>query len=225
MNPMDVVPFALLGGLLGLDVVSFPQAMVSRPLVAATLAGALAGDAERGLVLGAVLEMVALGTLPFGASRYPEWGSASVVGGALYASGTDGAAGQLAFGMLVALLTAWLSGESMDWLRKLNARWSRRARPALDIGDGRQVTQLQLRGLSADLARGAAVTGAALLVLAPAYTAMSARWSGDAVTERTLLAGLTAALGAATIWMLVRATPGARAFILAGLAAGMVLVL
>ena len=35
----DVIPIAILGGVLGLDVVSFPQAMISRPLIAATLAG------------------------------------------------------------------------------------------------------------------------------------------------------------------------------------------
>ncbi|HKS07736.1 MAG TPA: PTS sugar transporter subunit IIC [Gemmatimonadaceae bacterium] len=225
MTPMDLLPFALLGGVLGLDVVSFPQAMVSRPLVAATLAGALAGDAERGLVLGVVLEMVALGTLPFGASRYPEWGSASVVGGALYATGTHGMSGQLAFGMLAALITAWASGESMDWLRKLNARWARAARPLLEQGDGHSVAALQMRGLTADLARGSVVTLVALAVLWPAFTVLSARWSGDADTERTLLAGLTSALGGATIWMLVRGTTGSRLLILAGTAVGMVLIL
>jgi mannose/fructose/N-acetylgalactosamine-specific phosphotransferase system component IIC len=225
MTPVDVLPFALLGGVLGLDVVSFPQAMVSRPLVAATLAGALAGDPERGLVLGAVLELVALGTLPFGASRYPEWGSASVVGGALYATGTEGMSGQLAFGMLAALITAWVSSESMDWLRKLNARWAREAQPQLDAGNGRSVAMLQMRGLTADLVRGSLVTLVALALLWPAFTVLGARWSGDAGTERTLLAGLTSALGGATIWMLVRGTSGSRLLILAGTAVGMVLIL
>ena len=73
---VDVLPIALLGGLFGLDVVSFPQAMISRPLVAATLGGAFIGNAALGLLLGAALELIALETLPFGASRYPEWGSA-----------------------------------------------------------------------------------------------------------------------------------------------------
>ena len=77
----ELLPLALLGGVLGLDVVSFPQAMISRPLVAATVAGALVGDAIAGLLVGAALELIALETLPFGASRYPEWGSAAVVGG------------------------------------------------------------------------------------------------------------------------------------------------
>ena len=47
MNGFDLIPFVALGALVGLDVVSFPQMMISRPLVAATVAGALAGDAMR----------------------------------------------------------------------------------------------------------------------------------------------------------------------------------
>ena len=78
---VQLLPLALLGAVLGLDVVSFPQAMISRPLVAATAAALLLGDPVSGLLVGATLEMFALETLPFGASRYPEWGSAAVVGG------------------------------------------------------------------------------------------------------------------------------------------------
>src|SRR6478752_52168 len=86
MNLLEALPIALLGGLLGLDVVSFPQAMISRPLVASTIAGALIGQPASGVLIGAALELIALETLPFGASRYPEWGSAAVVGGAIFAS-------------------------------------------------------------------------------------------------------------------------------------------
>src|SRR5215212_4283132 len=93
LSPADLLPLALLGAVLGLDVVSFPQAMISRPLVAATLAGFLVGRPEAGLLVGAALELFALETLPFGASRYPEWGSASVVGGALFARQPGSAGG------------------------------------------------------------------------------------------------------------------------------------
>ena len=81
----DLLPISLLGAILGLDVVSFPQAMLSRPIVAATISGALVGRPVAGLFVGAILELIAIETLPFGASRYPEWGSAAVVGGVLYA--------------------------------------------------------------------------------------------------------------------------------------------
>lgn len=225
MNAVAIMPFAGLGAVLGLDVVSFPQAMISRPIVAATVAGAFAGDAHRGLVIGAVLELIALGTLPFGASRYPEWGSASVVGGAMYASGARAPTGHLALAVLAALTAALLSGQSMVWLRMLNARWARAARDAA-VTDARAVVLgLQLRGLVGYLLRGGLVTAAALAVLTPAYQVLGPRWHGSAAVERAVLAGLTAALGAATIWMLVRGTSGTRLLIVVGLAVGIVWVL
>ncbi|MEX2178650.1 MAG: PTS sugar transporter subunit IIC, partial [Gemmatimonadaceae bacterium] len=102
-----LLPLTLLGALLGLDTVSFPQAMLSRPIVAATLGGALMGAPMGGLIIGATLELIALETLPFGASRYPEWGSAAVVGGALFASRPEQPAGGMAMAIIAALATAW----------------------------------------------------------------------------------------------------------------------
>ena len=64
MSLLEALPIALLGALLGLDVVSFPQAMISRPIVAATVAGAFIGNPPAGLTIGVVLEMIALDTLP-----------------------------------------------------------------------------------------------------------------------------------------------------------------
>jgi mannose/fructose/N-acetylgalactosamine-specific phosphotransferase system component IIC len=55
-----LLSFALLGAVLGTDVVSFPQAMVSRPIVAATLAGWIGGSVTDGLLAGVVLEMMAM---------------------------------------------------------------------------------------------------------------------------------------------------------------------
>src|SRR3954471_8961881 len=126
-----LIPLGLLGGVLGLDVVSFPQAMISRPLVASTMAGALIGEPSSGLLIGAALELIALETLPFGASRYPEWGSASVVGGAIFASSADGHAGALILGMLAALAATWFGGWTMVKLRQLNAHWAARHRSGL----------------------------------------------------------------------------------------------
>ena len=114
---LDVLPLSLLAGVIGLDVVSFPQAMISRPIVAATLGGALVGAPLAGLVCGAALECVALEALPVGASRYPEWGSASVVAGAVAATGATAGAMPLAGAFTVAvalgIATAWIGGLTM----------------------------------------------------------------------------------------------------------------
>ncbi|MFO0072545.1 MAG: PTS sugar transporter subunit IIC, partial [Gemmatimonas sp.] len=61
---IDVIPLALLAAVVGLDVVSFPQAMISRPIVGATLGGACLGAPEAGLVCGTALECLALESLP-----------------------------------------------------------------------------------------------------------------------------------------------------------------
>src|SRR5262245_65679911 len=103
---VDVMILALLGGMLGLDTVSFPQAMLSRPIVGATIAGAFMGDATAGLLAGATLELFAVDTLPFGASRYPEWGSAGVIGGTLFAQTVAFGGGRLATVALAAPIVA-----------------------------------------------------------------------------------------------------------------------
>src|SRR3954469_11414467 len=144
----DVLPIAALGGILGLDVVGFPQAMISRPLVAATLAGGLIGDALSGLLIGAALELIALETLPFGAAKYPEWGSAATVGGALFAGFPSHPAGSMTMAVIASIATGWVGAWTMYQLRKFNARQAERHRGGLDAGARGTVIGLQLTGLS-----------------------------------------------------------------------------
>ena len=217
----DLLPFSLLGALLGLDVVSFPQAMISRPIVAATLGGALAGDASSGLLVGVLLEMVALETLPVGASRYPEWGTASVVGGALYAAAGAERAGALVLSVLAAIVTAWAGGWSMYALRRLNGVWAKRALPALDAGARHAVVDLQLRGMGADLLRGGLLTFIALLLFRPVVALLVDRWALPHDLSLAVVAGLSTAVAAGAAWRLGHVASGARWFLAAGLAIGL----
>src|SRR6185295_13825822 len=162
-----MLPLAILGAVLGLDTVSFPQAMLSRPLVAATLGGALAGSPSGGLLVGAALELIALETLPFGASRYPEWGSASAVGGALFASSVSPPAGAMSLAVIAAVSTAWVGSWSMVRLRHLNARMAHASQIALDAGARGSVIGLQLKCMTADLVRGFTLTLVAAVCFAP----------------------------------------------------------
>lgn len=222
---LDALPLALLGAVLGLDVVSFPQAMISRPLVAATLAGALLGHPGEGLLMGASMELIALETLPFGASRYPEWGSASVVGGAIFAAHAERNPGALGVALLCALATAWVGGISMVWLRRLNARWASRAVAELDAGSARAVVGLQLRGMTADLARGGLLTWLALVVLSPLATLLVRYWELDSQISRAIVVGAAASVAAGAAWKIFHPTHGARWYFLGGLAAGLALLI
>ena len=220
-----LIPLVLLGAVAGLDVVSFPQAMISRPIAAATLAGALMGHPARGLIAGAMLELFALETLPFGASRYPEWGSASVVGGALFVAQPAGTAGALTVAVCAALITASAGTWTMVWHRRLIARWAAGMRDALTSGSGEAVSALQFRGLASDAARAALLTAVALVAFVPLEYSILAHWTFSDVISRAVLAILAGAVAGSAIWKIVHSTKGTAWFLLCGAAVGSLLLL
>lgn len=220
---LELLPLAVLGAVLGLDVVSFPQAMVSRPIVASTLAGALLGHPERGLVMGAALEFFALESMPFGASRYPEWGSAAVVGGALFAMTPDNTPATMTLSALAALAAAQLGGLSMVALRQFNARLARGQHPRLAAGSGAAVTRLQLIGITADFLRGGALTMLALAAFTPLRVAILATFTFPNTLSRAVVVSTASAVGLAAVWKVTATTPGARWWLLGGLAVGFAL--
>jgi mannose/fructose/N-acetylgalactosamine-specific phosphotransferase system component IIC len=200
MNLLEALPIALLGALLGLDVVTFPQAMIARPIVSSTLAGAFIGHPESGLLIGVVLELIALDTLPFGASRYPEWGSAGVVGGALFAAQTKGMPGALPASILAALLTASISGSSMVALRRLIARRLERCRAQIEEGSRDALLSLHLSGMSLDLLRGAIVTTVAMLIFSPLVRAIVATWGSESEYSRAVVVVVAAMVAGGALW-------------------------
>jgi mannose/fructose/N-acetylgalactosamine-specific phosphotransferase system component IIC len=214
---IEALPIALLGALLGLDVVSFPQAMISRPIVAATLAGTFIGHSPAGLLIGVVLEMIALDTLPFGASRYPEWGSAGVVGGALFAAQPDGKPGALPACLLAALLTASISGWSMVVLRRLIALRLERTRDRIEEGSRSALLSLHLSGMSMDLLRGGLVTLTAMLIFASLVRAIVAVWGSDSAPSRAVVVVIAAIVAGGALWKVFHSIRHIIWFFLAGL--------
>lgn len=217
MMLLEILPLALLGALLGLDVVSFPQAMVSRPIVAATLAGAFVGNPPAGLLIGVVMEMIALDTLPFGASRYPEWGTAGVVGGALLAAEPAGMPGALPASLLAALLTARISGWSMVVLRRIIASRLERTRDRIEAGSRDALLTLHLSGMTMDLLRGALVTTIAMLIFSPLVAAMVAVWGTESAYSHAVVVVLAAIVAGGALWKVFHSVSNILWFFLAGL--------
>jgi PTS system mannose-specific IIC component len=214
----------MLGGLLGLDVVCFPQMMISRPLVGATVAGAFVGDTITGLLVGATLELIALATLPFGASRYPEWGSAAVVGGAISAALHAEPAGTVTVGVLATLATAWVGGWTLVKLRVWNAWLARRKRGALEHGSRGAVVGLQLAGLTSDLVRAMLLTAVAYGLIFPVARATVALWSFDEHLSRAVTVGAASAVAAAAAWTIFHSARGARFYFAGGLLIGLLIL-
>jgi PTS system mannose-specific IIC component len=210
------IALAAWGTLVGVDLVSVPQAMLSRPLVAGAVAGLLAHDVEAGLRVGVVLELFALDVLPIGAVRYPDFGPATVAAVALVANAPWELS--LGVGTALALLLAVLGGWTMQFVRRANARAIQRHAAALAAGEARAVRRLQYGGLARDAARSLAVVVAGLLVAAWASRSLRP----DRVTAETLTLVAIGAAVAAGVGGAVRAAGHGRrlGWLGAGLALG-----
>jgi PTS system mannose-specific IIC component len=218
-SPAIVIPLLLWGTLVGLDLVSVPQAMISRPLVAGTVAGALAGDVESGLRIGVLFELFALDVLPVGAVRYPDYGPATVAAVAL-GLGTPWQLGlgiSTALGLVFALLGGW----SLQVLRRSNARAIQRRAAALAAGESSAIRWLQYGAILRDAARGFILTLAGLVVATT--VAESVRLDRQTAVALTLVA-IGSALAAGVNGAVRGSGRGTRLkWLLAGLAAGILI--
>lgn len=206
------------GTLVGLDLVSVPQMMIARPIVAGPIAGALLGDVGTGLQLGVLFELFQYDILPMGATRYPEYGPATIaaVSAAHAAAGTLG----LGLGAVVGLITGMAGGLSLHALRRLNTRAVRRATAALEAGDPRVLERLHAAGIVRDAVRAAAVTALGLVLAQVARDYLAGALPPRGVTLLNLAAvGAALAAGTAGTLRLVGRGHGLRWFA-AGVAGG-----
>jgi PTS system mannose-specific IIC component len=188
LSPQILIPLLVWGTLVGLDLVSVPQAMIARPLVAGTVAGWLAGDVHTGLRVGVLFELFALDVLPVGAVKYPDYGPATIAAVVLGA----GSIWQLSLGLSVALglVLALLGGWSLQVVRRWNARAIQQRAAALAAGESSAIRRLQYGGLLRDALRGFILTLLGLVVA----LAMKDRVRLD---EQTQLALTLVAIGSA----------------------------
>jgi len=219
LGPQAALLLVAWGTLVALDLVSVPQAMLSRPIVAGTVAGWLAGDLEAGMRVGVLLELFALDVLPIGAVRYPDYGPATVIGAALAA----GSPWELTLGLStgLALVVAVLGGWTLQMVRRLNARAIQRRAAALAAGESGAIRRLQYGGLARDAARGVLLSSLGLL--AAAGVAQWVRLDRQTAVGLTLVA-IGTAVAAAAGGAVRSAGRGARLrWLVAGAAVGLLL--
>jgi PTS system mannose-specific IIC component len=218
-SPHVVIPLLIWGSLVALDLVSLPQAMISRPLVAGTVAGWIAGDVEAGLRTGVLFELFALDVLPAGAARYPDYGPATVAAAAL----ASGAPWELELGVSAALglVLALLGGWSLLVVRRWNARAIQHRAAALAAGESSAIRRLQYGGIIRDAVRGFVLT---LLGLVLASTITESVRLDRATAVALTLVAIGSALSAAAGGAFRTSGRGIRLkWLLAGFAVGVVL--
>jgi len=120
IEPASIALLALLGTWSALDGTAVGQFLIARPLVVATVAGAILGDVQAGLLVGMLLEGVYIGDIPAGGARFPEPGPPAV--GATLAFVRLGGGGGLALGLAVGVVLAVVAGRTVVALRHLNGR-------------------------------------------------------------------------------------------------------
>lgn len=181
----------VLGGFVGLDAVSCPQAMISRPVVAGPLAGFILGDPAAGVWAGLFLEILTLRQLPIGASRHWDVGPAAVASTAA-AAGTSGGGVVLVIALALGVLLGWVGSWSVYLQRWTNARIV----ASLSEG-GATAGELQRRHMAAmatDFTRAALLTALGVFAayrIQP-FIAVS---SGAAVTGASVVLVVAASLG------------------------------
>jgi PTS system mannose-specific IIC component len=188
-SPTIIALLLLLGGWVAVDGTAFGQFMISRPLVAATLAGWICGNPLAGVEIGVVLEAFHLSVLPVGAARYPEGGPPAVVAGAVVAA--EGAApGALLTALVFALSWEWVAGATIRSMRSTNVR-------ILGIHSPDTRSSLQARHLLAvalDFGRGVLLVGVGLGVVMAMLEVVRGGWPFAADTTRSYVGALLVGL-------------------------------
>ncbi len=218
----EPVTWALLlcwGTVVALDLVSVPQLLLARPIVAASVAGWIVGDVTSGLRVGVLLELFALDVLPVGSARYPDYGPAAVAA-AVAAAGVPG--WSLGPVVLLALVLAVLGGQTLPRLRYANARAMKERMAPDGTLDAASVIALQRGGLFRDAIRGFGLTVVGLILAAALRQISLPPHAVMLCTAVVVGGGLAAVAGGA----LSGAVHDARLrWLVAGLAVGVVLAL
>lgn len=168
---MEYLVLAVVAGLAAVERKGFLQAMLSRPIALAPLAGWALGDLRGGLLVAPPLELFWLGAVNLGAALpvHEALGTAAIAGGAVLAARALGVPVSPDVALLAVLVCAplALAGRKADRLVEIwNERLADRAERQLAAGHPRAAVRCNVYGLALPFAIAA--------VLAPLGAALAA---------------------------------------------------
>lgn len=155
-----ILIMAVLGGLCYLDRTAAFQLMLHRPLVVATLTGAVFGNLAAGAQVGAVLELLYIARLPVGASIPPDDTGAALFGGAAAATGASSIGldpGSYCAILLLSVACAEIGKFADRSIRRINGRIAHLTLESVDRGDAAAVENGLLAGLTLFALAGVAI--------------------------------------------------------------------
>ena len=166
----EILKVIIAGGVSSLDSTAAWQVMISQPLVNAIVTGLLLGDVTTGAILGTLFQIVWGGSLPVGASAFPDGATAGVIGtgGAILLKkelpGIDGST-VLLWSLLISLGFGIIGARTVMYMRRINESLMRRADEFAKGGKVASLEFLHMGGVAVSFVRGVLVTAAGLFVL------------------------------------------------------------
>jgi PTS system mannose-specific IIC component len=148
---LQFVLAAAFGGVCYLDRTAAFQVMLHRPLVVASVVGAIFGNLSAGAQVGTVLELFYLVRLPVGASIPPDDTGAAVFGGAAAAAASSSIGlepGSFAAILLLSVLCAEIGKYADRFVRRINGRIADLTVDLVEREDSRVVEHGVLAGVT-----------------------------------------------------------------------------
>ncbi len=212
-----ILIMAVLGGLCYIDRTAAFQVMLHRPLVVASLTGAVFGNFAAGAQVGAVLELLYIARLPVGASIPPDDTGAALFGGAAAATGASSIGldpGSFCAILLLSVSCAEFGKFADRSVRRINGRIAHLTLESVDRGDAVAVEHGLLAGLTLF-----AVSGMALAILfvglgAATSLHLLSRFGPDSRAHFAALLPALPLLGAASVFSCSRTERTSPAFYL-----------
>jgi PTS system mannose-specific IIC component len=159
---LDYLVLGLVAGLAAVERRGFLQAMLSRPIALAPMAGLVLGDLHAGLMLAPPLELLWLGSVTLGAAvpAQESLGTVSITGAAVLAGRSLGTGVTPAICVLALVIAAPMAliGRRVDWLGEwTNEQLAKRAAERIEGRNASGAVQLNLWGLVLPFAIGVAL--------------------------------------------------------------------
>ncbi|MDZ7377897.1 MAG: PTS sugar transporter subunit IIC [candidate division KSB1 bacterium] len=156
----------LLGGIVATDTTAAFQVLVSHPLVGCTVAGLLLRDAQLGLSVGILLELLWLAEVPVGGVRTNEGNVGALVSAAvliMLARRMQRPEVLLCGSLLWGLGVAWAGGWLVRGCRRINTVLLHRADAFAARGDTRGVSLCHAQAIALSFVAGVVLTGFGVL--------------------------------------------------------------
>ncbi len=212
-----ILVMAVLGGLCYLDRTAAFQLMLHRPLVVASLTGAVFGNFAAGAQVGAVLELLYIARLPVGASIPPDDTGAALFGGAAAATGASSIGldpGSYCAILLLSVACAEIGKFADRSVRRINGRIAHLTLESVERGDAAAVENGLLAGLTLFAAAGVLVTVAFVGLGAATSLHLLSRFGPESREQFAALLPAVPLLGAASVFSCSRTERTSPAFYL-----------